>query len=115
MKMKISIWALLMFLGLGVFAQDEEGFTDEDLTKYATVMVWADLETQRMGDSVEYWVKNNEKLSASAYNELSKASKAGDISTAEATEEEVAVFSEIQQKIEDQKAGYKTNKNIWLS
>jgi hypothetical protein len=107
MKLKLIGFAFLFIGSFLAKAQEESTFTDEELTTYATVMVWAELEKDRMTDSVEYWVKNNETLSAGQYNELSKASKAGDISTVEATEEEVAVFNDIQQKIEDQKAAFK--------
>lgn len=108
MKLKLVVWALISMISLGVYAQDEEGFTDEELKKYASVMVWAEMEKSRMADSVEYWVKNNDDLSASVYNKLSKASKAGNIADAEATEQEIAVFQGIQAKIENQKKEFKT-------
>jgi len=88
-------------------AQEKETFTDEELTKYATVMIWAENEKQQMGDSLESWVKNNEKLSGTAYNELSRAVKAGDINSAEVTEEEKSEFLLIQEKIEQDKNEFK--------
>lgn len=107
MKLKLIGFALIIFGSFLATAQEDNSFTDEELTTFATVMVWAELEKGRMTDSVEYWVKNNDNLSAGKYNELSKASKAGDISTVEATEEEVETFNQIQQQIEDQKASFK--------
>lgn len=107
MKLKLSVWVLFTLISAGLFAQDEEGFSDEDLKKYAGVMVWAEMETQKMADSVEVWVKNNENLSASAYNKLSKASKSGTIDEVEATEDELADFQGIQAKIENQKKEFK--------
>ena len=107
MKIKLSVWAILLFISFGVFSQDQEEFTDDEISTYAKVMVWAEMETQKMSDSVEYWVKNNEKLSASAYNELSKAAKSGDISTADVTQEETDEFQIIQDKIDNQKEAFK--------
>lgn len=108
MNVKLLGIITLLFSSFILSAQDEEQeFTDEELSKYATVMVWAELEKGRMADSVEYWVKNNDTLSAATYNELSKASKAGDISSVDATEDEVAVFMKIQENIEGQKEEFK--------
>ena len=104
---------LLMFLVAGVIfaaqAQDEEPYTDEDLTKYATVMVWAEQETENLRnlvrDSVELWL-SEEVLSNAKYNDLSAAQRKGNIGEVEATAEELAVFEVIQQRIEDKKTQF---------
>ncbi|MDH5609406.1 MAG: hypothetical protein OEY56_08000 [Cyclobacteriaceae bacterium] len=91
----------------GIIAQESETFTDEEITTYASVMKWAEDEKVRMGDSVEVWVKSNENLSGAMYNDLSKAAKSGDLSSAGASEAEIAIYNEIQQKIEDEKNTFK--------
>lgn len=92
---------------IAAYGQEKGSFTDEELTKYATVMVWAESEKVRMADSVEVWVKSNDKLSAAAYNTLSRASKKGNIENAEATAEEKAEFELIKKNIEVQKESFK--------
>jgi hypothetical protein len=107
MKKQLLIGTFLMAGIITAMAQDEPSFTDEDLTKYASVMVWAEQEKNTMSDSVNIWVKSNEKLSTSTYNELSRASKDAGTDDVEATEEEKAVFNQIQQNIETQKESFK--------
>ena len=104
---------LLMVLMVGgIFtaqAQEEEPYTEEELTKYATVMVWAEQETENLRnlvrDSVELWL-SEEVLSNAKYNDLSAAQRKGTISEVEATAEELAVFEEIQKRIEDKKTAF---------
>ncbi len=88
-------------------AQDEATFSDEELGVYASVMVWAELEKVKMGDSVEVWVKSNDMLSASMYNDLSKADKAGNIESVSASADELAVYNQIKTDIEAQKESFK--------
>lgn len=104
-KLIFGLWLTLSVVSLK--AQDEATFTDEDLTKYATVMVWADQEKSKMADSVEFWVKSNDKITGTSYNVLSKAKKKGALEEAEATEEEKTEFNIIQENIEGQKAAFK--------
>ncbi|MAE87769.1 MAG: hypothetical protein CMB80_33855 [Flammeovirgaceae bacterium] len=100
---------MILFLAgmISVKAQEENSFSDEDLTKYATVMAWAEGEKMMLQnlvkDSISTWLENSEALDISTYNELSKAS---DISTVEAEDAAVADFKVIQQKIEDKKAKF---------
>lgn len=108
MKIKQLIVSLFFSLSLvSVYGQEEISFSDDEITKYATVMVWADQEKAKMSDSVEVWVKSNDKLSASAYNILSKATKKGTLETVEATDEEKAEFAIIQDNINSQKDAFK--------
>lgn len=102
--------ALLFFTGAVAIAQDETSYTDEELTKFATVMVWAQQETEVLKnvvrDSVESWLVDR-PLTNARYNDLSKAEKDGDVSTASPTEEELAAYNEIQQRIEAKKTSFK--------
>lgn len=102
---------LLVFLLTGIFGvkAQEETFTEEELTKYATVMVWAEEEKANLGsivsDSVSIWIEET-PLETGKYIELSKADKNGELATAEATEEELAVYNEVQEKIEGKKTKF---------
>lgn len=97
---------LLMTLMLcGVFfakAQDEEGYTDEELKTYATVMVWAENEkvllSNLVSDSVAIWLEDKE-LTNTKYNELSKADKKEELESVEASETELAAYTEIKDRI----------------
>ncbi len=92
-------------------AQEETTFSDDDLKKYAAVMVWAEQAQDELGnvvrDSVGIWLDESGVLDASGYNELSKASKSGSLDGTEASEEEVAVFEAIQARIEEKKDIFK--------
>ena len=107
--MRKSVLMILLLVGmLNVKAQEEQSFSDEDLTKYATVMAWAEGETLMLQnlvkDSITTWLDNSESLDISTYNELSKAS---DLSAVEADPAAIEAFKAIQQKIEDKKANFK--------
>ncbi|MEO9475624.1 MAG: hypothetical protein ABJG41_08815 [Cyclobacteriaceae bacterium] len=102
-----------MFFSLslvGAKAQDDVTFTDEELTTYATVMVWAEQEKKNLGslvsDSVAIWIENT-PLTSGKYMDLSRADKKGDLESVEASEEELTVFNEVQTKIDDKKAAFK--------
>ena len=107
--MRKSVLMILLLVGMfNVKAQEEQSFSDEDLTKYATVMAWAEGETLMLQnlvkDSITPWLDNSESLDISTYNELSKAS---DLSAVEADPAAVEAFKSIQQRIEDKKANFK--------
>ncbi|MEP4533958.1 MAG: hypothetical protein ABJ004_12795 [Cyclobacteriaceae bacterium] len=102
-----------MFFSLslvGAKAQDDVTFTDEELTTYATVMVWAEQEKKNLGslvsDSVAIWIEDT-PLTSGKYMDLSRADKKGDLESVEASEEELTVFNEVQTKIDDKKAAFK--------
>lgn len=66
---------LLILMLSGVFfvkAQEEEGYTDEDLTKYATVMVWAENEQGSLSTTLVDRIKSDTIVS-SKYNDLKGA------------------------------------------
>ena len=107
--MRKSVLMILLLVGmLNVKAQEEQSFSDEDLTKYATVMAWAEGETLMLQnlvkDSITTWLDNSKSLDISTYNELSKAS---DLSAVDADPAAVEAFKSIQQRIEDKKANFK--------
>ena len=98
---------LILGLGTGLFAQ-EETFTDEELTKYATVMQWAENEQANLQnpvkDSVGVWLDESEVLSISRYNDLSKVEN---LEEADASAEEKEVYLTIQDRIEKKKNAFK--------
>ncbi|MFY0686289.1 MAG: hypothetical protein JXQ90_03940 [Cyclobacteriaceae bacterium] len=110
MKGMFGLLLIMLTMVTGTMAQEGE-FSDEDLSKYATVMKWAEAEKAVLQsvvkDSVGFWLDESDVLSTSQYNMLSKAKKANTMETAEASEEEKAIFEEIQQRIEDKKSAYK--------
>ena len=85
MKRLIGLAILLLTIAGNVKAQDENTFTDEELTKYATVMKWAEAERAALSsvvkDSVSLWLDGS-ALPASQYNTLSKAKKTGTLEEA---------------------------------
>ncbi|MFY0600557.1 MAG: hypothetical protein JXR03_12875 [Cyclobacteriaceae bacterium] len=112
--MKKMLVGVVMVLSLfSAKAQDEVSYTDEDLTKYATVMVWAEAERGALKatvkDSVGIWLDEGDVLARSKYNELSKAKKANKLEEVEASEEELSVFTDIQSRIDTKKSSFKEN------
>ena len=105
----VSIMALIMPIGLFAQEAEENTFTDEELTSYATVMKWAKSEQKSLSslvkDSVKIWLDGSE-LTASLYNEMSKSKKKGTLAEVEANEAQVAKFEEISSKIDTKKAAF---------
>lgn len=109
--MKKTLLMVLMLAGIfAVKAQEEKAYTDEELETYATVMVWAETEKANLSnlvrDSVEVWLED-EELTNTKYNELSKADKAGKLEEVEATEEELATYQDIKSRIEGKTEKFK--------
>lgn len=109
MKMKLKVvglWVITLMIGQAAWAQ-EEGFTTEDYTKYATVMKWAEEQTALLSEEVSAAVQNHEVMSVSAYNTLTKALKAGeDLNAQDVPAEEVAAFIALNDEIEAKKAAF---------
>jgi hypothetical protein len=97
MKLRtVGMIGVLLFGGLCANAQESIEFSDEELTKYAVVMKWAENETAVLSQKVADLVNNNELLSASAYNTLSRAQKAGeDLRSTEIEEGEIIEFENV--------------------
>lgn len=97
MKLRTVGMMGVLFLGC-LFAKGQESaeFSDEELTKYAVVMKWAETETATLSQKVADLVNNNELLSAAAYNTLSRAQKAGEeLRSTEVEEGEIVEFEKI--------------------
>jgi len=102
----VGILAMMAFQN-SVFAQDTE-VSDEDLAKYAIVMKWAADEKKSMGTTYNGWIKEKKEMIKSAkFNELRNADKANTLAEAEATEEELAAFNEIQVKYKEMTTSFK--------
>ncbi|MEP1033134.1 hypothetical protein [Ekhidna sp.] len=72
--MKKVLLIVCFIAGFGMaMAQEETTFTDEDLTKYATVMVWAGIEKGKMTEIYNGWIRDNEILDAIRYREIKQA------------------------------------------
>ena len=95
--MKVRIIGLMAIISLSFTAMAQETFTDEELGKYATVMKWVDQEKAGIVEFVKTSVADNELLSGAKYNSLSKADKAGDVTTVEATAEELEAYMVIKE------------------
>jgi hypothetical protein len=97
MKLRtVGMIGVLLFGGLYANAQESIDFSDEELTKYAVVMKWAENETAVLSQKVADLVNNNELLSAAAYNTLSRAQKAGeDLRSTDVEEGEIIEFENV--------------------
>lgn len=104
MKLTKLCLALFLMLGFqGVFAQDE--VTEEELKKYAVVMDSIDNMKEELIDSISTMVKNNEKVTAARYNELSKIiNDETKLAEAEAKPEEIEAIKGILKYKEEQTA-----------
>ena len=106
MNLRIAGLCLLITLGT-IKSIAQETLTDEELTKYATVMNWAKKQTTKMSKDVSAAVKADESLSGTAYKKISKAFKAGDANSTDATQAEVDAFMVIQNNTDKSKAEFK--------
>ena len=82
-----------------VYAQEEVSFSDEELTRYASVMAWAEEERSRMTGIYNGWIKNDENLAATRFVKIRRAK--GDsikLRELEVTDVESTAFYEIQTK-----------------
>ncbi len=96
MKKPFFVICLAMLIGMS-YAQEENTFTDEELTKYATVMAWAESEKARMTEVYNEWINNNETLEATLFVKI--RSTKGDslkLQELEVSDEQVAAFENIQ-------------------
>ena len=81
----------------GVYAQEEVTFSEEELTKYATVMAWAEEEKSKMTGIYNGWINNDENLAAARFSKIRKAK--GDsvqLQELEVSAEEIKAFEKIQ-------------------
>ncbi|MEM0942181.1 MAG: hypothetical protein AAGI25_20685 [Bacteroidota bacterium] len=93
---KLILYSCLMGMFAVVFSQEEKEYTDEELTKYAGVMVWAEMEKDRMTDVYNDWINKNENLDAPKFLKIKEAE--GDtiaLQELEATDIEKAAYDKI--------------------
>lgn len=106
--MKRVLFGIFFGLTLFVYGQEETTFSDEDLSKYAKVMIWADIEKSNLQtlvkDSVGIWLEEEGTLTKGQYNTLSKAPN---LDEADASEEEKASFTAIKERIDGKKSEFK--------
>ena len=107
MKKVLLLMCLVAGMGLAK-AQDEVSFTDEELTTYATVMVWAENEKERMTETYNGWINNDETLEAARFVKIKSAN--GDsvkLQEIEVTDEELVAFEQIQVNYDSMTASFK--------
>ncbi|WP_424963944.1 hypothetical protein [Ekhidna sp.] len=107
MKKVLLLVCLVAGFGLAK-AQEEASFTDEELTKYATVMVWAEAEKEQMTETYNDWINNDETLEAARFVKIKSAK--GDsvkLQEIEVTEEELVAFEQIQANYDSMTASFK--------
>ncbi|GJM30956.1 MAG: hypothetical protein DHS20C17_35910 [Cyclobacteriaceae bacterium] len=112
-----SIWNLKvlgLLLGAVIFgvvvaqAQDEEPLTDEELTKYALVMDFADQEKERLKDDYNGMIQDEELMDGGRRFKELKDVADDSVKLAEiATPEELEVFTRIEQANEENIAAFK--------
>ena len=93
---KLVLITLLSGLTMTLKAQEARTYSDEELTKYASVMVWAEEEKERMTGVYNNWINNNDDLNAPRFLDIKKAK--GDsvkLLEIEATELELSAYSKI--------------------
>ncbi|WP_420575364.1 hypothetical protein [Ekhidna sp.] len=100
---------ICLVAGIGLAkAQDEASFTDEELTKYATVMVWAQMEKEQMTETYNDWINNDETLEAARFVKIKSAN--GDslkLQEIKVTDEEIVAFEQIQVNYDSMTASFK--------
>jgi len=101
----LLISSLLLFSVCTSFSQDEVTVTDEELTKYATAMDSINEMSANVRIMITDMVKQNEAVSASRYNEISKIiADEGKLAEANATPEEIAFVKEVAAKRDEETA-----------
>lgn len=103
---KLSL--ITLFILSFTFAQAQETYSDEELTIYATVMVWADSEKGRMSDIYNDWINNNEQVGAKLFLDIKQAE--GDSMKIESlgiSDEELAASNMILAKYDSMTSSFK--------
>ncbi|WP_436517064.1 hypothetical protein [Ekhidna sp. To15] len=107
--MKKVLLMMCLIAGFGkVSAQDEATFSDEDLTKYATVMVWAEMEKGKMTEVYNGWINNDPTLEATRFVEI-KSAKGDSLKLQElaVSNDEKVAFEKIQMSYDSMTASFK--------
>lgn len=97
----------LFLVTIMVHSQDKE-YSEEELTKYAMVMVWADLEKDRMTEVYNGWINENEDLQASRFVKIKNASGDSEkLKEMDATEMELAAYEGIISRYDSMTSAFK--------
>ena len=107
MRKLVLFTCLLGVFGLA-FSQEERQYTDEELSKYASVMVWAEMEKSQMTKVYNDWINKNEDLDAPKFLKIKKAK--GDsvkLAEIEASELETAAYAKIIADYDSMTAAFK--------
>ncbi|MEO9485192.1 MAG: hypothetical protein ABJG47_17165 [Ekhidna sp.] len=108
--MKKVLLTLCLFAGFGVvIAQEETTLSDEELTSYATVMVWGKLEKSNMTGIYNGWISESDELAAKRFSEIKKAK--GDsvkLEMLEVNDTELTAFNTIQMKYDSMIDSFRT-------
>lgn len=107
MKKVVLLVCLMSAIGV-VCAQDEVSFSEEELTKYASVMVWAEMEKTNMTKVYNGWINNDDALEAARFVKI-KSANGDEVKLQEigATTEEVAAFTTIQTSYDSMTSAFK--------
>ncbi|WP_144017357.1 hypothetical protein [Ekhidna lutea] len=98
---------MIAYFGV-VNAQEEITFSDEELTKYATVMVWAEKQKEVMTETYNGWINNDQTLEAARFVKIKSAG--GDslkLQKFEVTDEELVAFEQIQTSYDSMTSSFK--------
>jgi hypothetical protein len=99
MKVKYFLVALLLFAAVAVRAQDESAtVSDDELNRYAVMMDSIDEMRISLLSEISDMVKNNDNITVTRYNELSKIIDDQEkLTAAKATPEEIEAIKAVQQ------------------
>ncbi|WP_370087156.1 hypothetical protein [Ekhidna sp.] len=107
--MKKVLLMMCIMTGLSTAnAQEESSFTDDELKTYATVMVWAEVEKERMTETYNDWINNDETLEAARFVKIKSAK--GDsvkLQEFEVTDDELTAFEQIQASYDSMTSSFK--------
>lgn len=105
---KFLLITCLMGILSPVLSQEIRTYSDEELTKYAQVMVWAENEKGRMTEVYNGWINNNENLNAPRFLDIKRAK--GDsvkLLEIEASESELTAYNNIQVNYDSMTSSFK--------
>lgn len=106
--LQFMLLTVVLSLGSQAYAQEEAPLTDEEITRYANLMLFADAEKEAMKERYNEWIQSNETLEAQRFVDI-KAAEGDEAKLAElaVTEEEMAAFTAIQERYDNMVAAFK--------
>lgn len=105
-KAFLVIW--IMGIASVLNAQGESVISDEDLSKYAQVMVWAELEKNKITEIYNDWINKDENLTAILFVKI-KAAKGDSAKLSEiaVSQEELQSFNQIEASYDSLTSAFK--------